>query len=421
MLEGDTMKIEFLELTNFRNMTSERIDFKGRDFVALIGDNGSGKTTIIESITKAFVPVLRAVNGDAVKQCDLSNNDIKYGTNSTAVTIGVELDNESYVWTNKRRKAAFYAYDESIEAKDHLGNDLKRLKQKYIECVTNETLPLVLYYGTDRIIREVPRRGHIKNFEVTDALRNCFDNVNYFRDFYDWFKTEEDVELRGLRENRDYINPRLNCVRMALERMIVGYSNLRIELNPSRMLLTNVNGVDLQIDQLSGGYKAVLSVVADIAKRLAIANPNSPNPIEEQAIILIDELDLHLHPKWQKKIVDDLKRTFPNCQFIISTHSPFIIQTLSAAEVYDISKMSYAGGQGNYNGWSIEAIQEQMMGVERKTPIYNELIEIFSEAVDKEEYSQAKELYDQLKRMMHPDSRERKIIDLDMEMMETND
>ena len=55
-------------------------------------------------------------------------------------------------------------------------------------------MPLILYYGTDRIIREVPQRGHIKNFQVTDALRNCFDNVNYFRDFYDWFKTEEDIE-----------------------------------------------------------------------------------------------------------------------------------------------------------------------------------------------------------------------------------
>ena len=94
-----------------------------------------------------------------------------------------------------------------------------------------------------------------------DSLRNCFDNVNYFRDFYDWFKTEEDIELRGLRENPDYKNPRLDCVRTALERMIPGYSNLRIELNPSRMLLTNSEGIDLQIDQLSGGYKDRKSVV----------------------------------------------------------------------------------------------------------------------------------------------------------------
>lgn len=112
--------------------------------------------------------------------------------------------------------------------------------------------------------------------------------------------------------------------------------------------------VDLQIDQLSGGYKAVLSVIADIAKRLSMANPDSQNPLEEDAVILIDELDLHLHPKWQKEIVDDLKRTFPNCQFIVSTHSPFVIQSLNAEELFDIKTMQYAGEEGSYKGWSIE-------------------------------------------------------------------
>ena len=165
----------------------------------------------------------------------------------------------------------------------------------------------------------------------------------------DTIKTEEDIELRGIRENSNYKNPKLNCVRTALEGMIKGYSNLRIELAPSRMVMTNSEGVDLQIDQLSGGYKAVLSVIADIAKRLSMANPDSLNPLEEEAVILIDELDLHLHPKWQKEIVADLKRTFPNSQFIVSTHSPFIVQSLDADELFDIKTMQYAE-EGNYRG-----------------------------------------------------------------------
>ncbi|MGM9890886.1 MAG: AAA family ATPase, partial [Floccifex porci] len=274
---------------------------------------------------------------------------------------------------------------------------------------------------TDRIIREVPQRGHIKNFKVTDALRNCFDNVNYFRDFYDWFKTEEDIELRRLRENPHYKNPKLSCVRIALERMIKGYSNLRIELAPARMVMTNSDGIDLQIDQLSGGYKAVLSVIADIAKRLSMANPDSLNPLEEEAVILIDELDLHLHPKWQKEIVDDLKRTFPKCQFIVSTHSPFIIQSLNAEELFDIKTMQFAEEKGNYKGWSIEAIQEYKMGVEPKTSIFNEYLEKFSSALDEENYDEAKALYYKLKEMVNPDSHESKVLKLDMEMMEADD
>lgn len=413
------MRINSLEMINFRNMKNQRISFENKNFVVLIGDNGSGKTTILEAITKAFVPVLRTVNSQAFKECDLANNDIMHGTTSTAVKVGITLDDTQYIWTNKRRLSSQIPFEEGIEDKEQ--DDLKTLKKVYAKEVEEKNLPLVLYYGTDRIIREVPRRGHIKTFAITDALNNCFDNVNYFRDFYDWFKTEEDVELRGIRENKDYKNPRLNCVRDAIDRMIKGYSNLRIELQPSRMIMTNSEGVDLQIEQLSGGYKAVLSVVADIAKRLSIANPDSDNPLEEEAVILIDELDLHLHPKWQKNIVDDLKRTFPNCQFIISTHSPFIIQSLNADELFDINEMKYADEKGMYNGWSIDMIQEQIMGVERKTSIYNQLMRQFSNAVDNEEISLVKQFYEELIKMVHPDSHERKLIDLDMEMIDSDD
>ena len=415
------MKIDFLELLNFRNIKHQKIDFNNRKFVVLIGDNGSGKTSILEAITKAFVPVLRAINGEAVKKCDLTNSDIRSGAVGTAITVGISLDDGQYIWTNKRRLSAQMPLENNSEQKSPGQSDLKKLKSKYVSCVEQRKLPLVLYYGTDRIIREVPKRGHIKDFNVTDALRNCFDNINYFRDFYDWFKTEEDIELRGLRENINYKNPKLNCVRTALERMIKGYTNLRIELAPSRMILTNAEGVDLQVDQLSGGYKAVLSVMADIAKRMSIANPDSENPLEEEALILIDELDLHLHPKWQKTIVDDLKRTFPNCQFIISTHSPFIIQSLNAEELFDISTMQYAVENGSYNGWSIDAIQEQKMGVSPKTSVFNKQLEDFSRAMDQENYDEAKALYSQLKKMVDPTSHESKILDLDMEMIEADD
>lgn len=415
------MRIDFLELTNFRNIQKQKIVFENKNFVVLIGDNGSGKTTILESITKGFVPVLRSINAEAMKQCDLTNNDIKNGMNSTGVTLGITLDNEKYVWTNKRRLSSQQPFENIGDQQNGEIRGLKELKLRYSQCVEEKKLPLVLYYGTDRIIRDVPVRGHIKDFKVTDALRYCFDNVNYFRDFYDWFKTEEDIELRGLRENPNYKNPKLNCVRTALERMIKGYSNLRIELSPSRMVMTNSKGIDLEIDQLSGGYKAVLSVIADIAKRLSIANPESSNPLEEEAVILIDELDLHLHPKWQKEIVDDLKRTFPNCQFIISTHSPFIIQSLEADELFDIKSMEFAGEKGNYKGWSIEAIQEHKMGVEPKTAIFNNYLEKFSSAIDNENYDAVKELYKKLKDMVSPGSKESRILKLDMEMAEADD
>lgn len=106
---------------------------------------------------------------------------------------------------------------------------------------------------------------------------------------------------------------------------------------------------------------------------------------------------------------------------IVSTHSPFIIQSLDAEELFDIKTMQYAKEEGNYKGWSIEAIQEYKMGVEPKTSIFNQYLEEFSLAMDDENYDKAKSLYEKLKKMVNPDSHESKILKLDMEMIEADD
>lgn len=408
------MKLLELELNNFRNIDFKIVKFvnkeeKARNFTAIIGDNGVGKTAILEAITRGFTPIVRSVLDKAVKECDLNNNDIKQGKGWTAVRLNIELDKSNYSWYNKRRRTSQVEYSNEVNKQ----LDFKSIKTKYEKCYKDEKLPLVLYYGINRVVRDIPKRGHIKDFNIEDSLKNCFDNVNYFRDFYEWFKTEEDIELREKKDDINYTNVKLDSVRTAIERMIPGYKNLRIKLSPSRMIITNKEGEDLRIEQLSGGYKAILSIVSDIAKRLSVANPHSKNPLEEEAIILIDELDLHLHPKWQKTIANDLKRTFPNCQFIITTHSPFIIQSLSKEEVINIEKDNNEE-KGSFEGWSIEEIQEYEMGVETKTYKYKEFIEQFSEAIDDEDIEKAKNLYNKLLNMLHPQSYEKKILDLDM-------
>ena len=233
------MKIDFLEPTNFRNIQKQKISFKDKQFVALVGDNGSGKTAILESITKGFAPILRTINSQAMKGCDLTNTDIRSGANSTMITLGITLDGEQYVWTNRKRLSSQYPYDSAAEQNDTDIKGLKKLKTTYAQLAEKGNLPLVLYYGADRTPGAVKSRGYTKDFKISDALRYCFDGVNYFRDFYDWFKNEEDMELRELRKNPQYKNLKLNCVRNAIGEMIKGYTNLRIELEPSRLLLTN--------------------------------------------------------------------------------------------------------------------------------------------------------------------------------------
>ena len=89
----------------------------------------------------------------------------------------------------------------------------------------------------------------------------------------------------------------------------------------------------LSLDQLSGGYRIVLALAADIAARMVTGNPHRDNPLESEAIVLIDEVELHLHPSWQQRVLIDLARTFPNTQFIVSTHSPQVLTTVEPQRI----------------------------------------------------------------------------------------
>jgi predicted ATP-binding protein involved in virulence len=99
-------------------------------------------------------------------------------------------------------------------------------------------------------------------------------------------------------------------------------------------------GQELIINQLSDGEKCLLAMVGDLARRLAIANPGLPDPLQGSGVVLIDEIELHLHPKWQREIIPALTRTFRNCQFIVTTHSPQVISQVKPEGIYILESTS---------------------------------------------------------------------------------
>ncbi|MDO5450672.1 MAG: AAA family ATPase [Akkermansia sp.] len=172
-----------------------------------------------------------------------------------------------------------------------------------------------------------------------DSLRPSLD----FDSFMDWFYDEEANELREQRRNHDYVSPELEAVRVALERVFAAsrmrISNPRFEANPKRFVMscTGDDGaeVELVFDQLSDGYRRMVALVADFARRLAIANRYAGgNPLDGPGVLMIDEVDAHLHPKWQYRVIGDLQRTFPNVQLIVTTHSAEVVSTVDKKHVY---------------------------------------------------------------------------------------
>lgn len=157
------MKVDFIELTNFRGIQKQRIRFKNKNFVALIGDNASGKTTILEGITKGFVPVLRTINVEAMKECDLANKDIRNGANGTTVTLGITLDGEKYVWTNRRRLSSQQPFENNGDVKVE---DVKSLKEDYKKKIIN----LIKIIGQDELVK---RTGGKNKTIVFQKINTC--------------------------------------------------------------------------------------------------------------------------------------------------------------------------------------------------------------------------------------------------------
>ena len=208
-------------------------------------------------------------------------------------------------------------------------------------------MPIVAFYGTERRVSGVPEwviSQPDSRFRPSrlDALEGALSARTDFEGFLAWFyfKRYEELQERDDREDSDYEIKDVSMIRRAISSMLPEVSNPRIELNPLRFVVSQKSeegrAEKLSLNQLSGGYRIVLALAADLARRMAQGNPHMDDPLQSEAIVLIDEIELHLHPAWQQRILGDLMRTFPNAQFIVSTHSPQVLTTVEPQRIIEL-------------------------------------------------------------------------------------
>lgn len=166
------------------------------------------------------------------------------------------------------------------------------------------------------------------------------------------------------------LDKQLESVRTSLQKFLPEFTNFSIRRNPLRMEVEK-SGQRLTVNQLSDGEKCLIALVGDLARRMAIANPTRDNPLEGNGIVLIDEIDLHLHPKWQRTVVPKLIEVFPNCQFILSTHSPHVINHLQPENIFLLDQTSaeiIAIHPSQSYGKNVVRVLEDLMGLETTLP-----------------------------------------------------
>ncbi len=182
---------------------------------------------------------------------------------------------------------------------------------------------------------------------------------------------ENNKKSQYFEDNSNFSDPQLEAVRNALSKILPDFSNLTVRRSPLRMEVEK-NGKRLTVNQLSGGELNLIAMIGDLARRMAIANPDFTKPLEGSGIILIDEIDLHLHPNWQRTIVPKLLDVFPNCQFIISTHSPHVITHVQQPECLFLLKQTDLGivvdKPDESYGKNVDRVLEDLMGLKTTRP-----------------------------------------------------
>jgi len=387
------VKVKRLKMKSFRGISDLTLEFDTDEPTVFIGINGVGKSSILECLAILLSWLTKRIqtpnsNGRSFNDED----DIKNGCKETHNEITISINDwPEVVWSlTKVRKGR------SKDTSSNLG-DLKKVVDhihSQLDANSYAALPLVVYYPTNRAVLDIPLR--IRKKHSSDQI-TAYDEVLTggkidFRRFFEWFREREDLENEErLNNNNEYRDRQLQAVRYAFANLLDGFSNLRVRRSPLRMTV-NKQGEEVIVNQLSDGEKCLLALAGDLARRLAIANPDrNYNPLEGSGVVLIDEIELHLHPKWQRAIIPNLKKTFPNCQFIITTHSPQVISDLKWVHLLRSTPEGIAIDRVPSFGKDSNRILETLMGTpERPQQIKEDLRELFR-LIDKGELGKARE------------------------------
>lgn len=392
------MKLNALLINEFRCFPAARVHFED-DLTVIVAPNGRGKTAILDGVSFGFGAIYRGLPGVKTKELTLQDIRVIEGerqVNFCALTFVAEYQGKRFIWRRQKRKNTAVRMVETSQSA--LENDVIDVELSYsakgdqsasARSLTLSMLdahnkgqefdiPLIIYYGTERAVRaEVKRRrGFKKAFSRFDALSGALDASSSFRSALEWFNGMEELERREKvrRGDFEFTLDDLDVVRKAIcDLLPPGHQNPRVEMRPMRFVIDQVaeNGIrrTLRLGQLSDGYKIMLAMAMDMSRRMVEANPssNGKNPLHSESIVLIDEVDLHLHPGWQQTILTDLRSTFPNTQFIVTTHSPQVLTTVPARCLRRISfengEASIESGFKFLEGARADYVLEELLGV----------------------------------------------------------
>lgn len=405
------MKLEKIRITNYRCFKDADIEFDDHATL-IVGKNGAGKTAILDAVAVAVSTFLLGIDGGVSRS--ISKDDARYEFHDLDGTvdpqhqfpvsiesIGDCLDNCDVKWM---RSLNSESGNTTVKEARELTNISKDAQKRIMTGDKSLILPLIAYYGTGRLYVQKKEKKNIKSlteFKRQVGYVDCMAAESNEKLMLNWFqiqtlKSLQEQQRTGKVEKSLLLKTVESAICKCFER-ISGSKNADIvfDLDTHRLVL-NFEGTDgslqkFAMDEMSDGYKNTLSMIGDIAYRMAVLNPMLGDKVLEETtgVVVIDEIDLHLHPQWQQTIISDLNTIFPKIQFIVSSHAPAVINSVAKEQIRILDNGEIYMPAAQTYGRDANSILREVMKVSERPTDIKQRMNLFYSYMDENNYKEA--------------------------------
>jgi len=417
------MRIDEIKIVNFKIF--DEIEFSFNDnFNLIIGINGSGKTSLLRALAIALAGWANAYIKDDKNLRPIEDNEVmeiqKDGrfdkTKETFIKVtgkAVIIDdndikkNIDIEWKRKRTEenpqteifcsvkyqgySTWYSYANF--------SNLGRSTLSFIEKGNSFDLPLLAFYECDRLwivedklnIEDTAKRQYSRFTPYTD----CFHTGANHTAIGEWLLKYELVKLQQKKGT-----PVLEAIKNAARNALEDCTDISFDFEEGQVIVDFEGDKSIPFEHLSDGQRTLLGLFCDIARRAAILNPHFEGEANEKTngVVLIDELDLHLHPRWQMNIIENLQKTFPNIQFVCTTHSPILLRSIEKEKIIILKDGKQSDLDFYTKGRDVNSILYDLMGVPKRTKEYEDKVDNVFGYLEDENIEKSEELLSELKK-----------------------
>lgn len=411
------MYLKKVYIQNYKAIEKLDIDFKP-GINLLIGDNGAGKTSVLEGIAVALGGMFVNVTGVSTKNIVKDDVRIKIkpiGDSSTTIEYCEPVSSGCTMHVSDEQEFTWNRIKEEVSS-THTKIDDKSVCT-WMKKLTNNSesiLPLISFQSAARAWKV--KRGDFGT-ELKKKLDDrrcgyigCLDLSMDVKSIQQWCLKQE-IMFSNKGDIREY--EMFKNIVAAFMKEINELENIpMIYYSPQfKELIYKEENEEMPISKLSAGYQSLLWMIMDIAYRVCMLNPELESRKQLTGIVLIDEIDMHLHPKWQWNVIEALRQTFENVQFIIATHSPIVISASKDANIVLLDNDQDVSYLPDCYGYEVEDVLRYRQESVSRPKKVESLIDEIESAIDDVDFDRASDVLEKLKVILGENNSEYKKMD----------